>query len=146
MALRIAIGSDHAGFSLKSKVVAHLKEAGHNVTDLGPQSPERMDYPDTAHAVAAQVSTDAVDFGILVCGSGVGMAMAANRHPKVRAANCTFESQATLTRQHNDANVLCLGERVVGHQLALSIVDAFLSASFDGGRHQARIEKIEPAA
>lgn len=144
--MKIAIGSDHAGFELKAKVAAHLNENGHAVTDVGPQSPERMDYPDSAHTVAAQVATGAVDFGILVCGSGVGMAMAANRHANVRAANCTFESQAALTRQHNDANVLCLGERVVGHQLALAIVDAFLGATFEGGRHQPRVEKIEPAA
>ncbi len=140
---RIVIGSDHAGFSLKAAVVAHLHQRGLDVTDVGPQTADRMDYPDTAHQVAAAVADDKTATGILVCGSGVGMAIAANRHPHVRAANCTFESQATLTRQHNDANVLCLGERVVGHQLALSIVDAFLAATFEGGRHAGRVSKIE---
>ena len=145
-ARKISVGSDHAGFLLKTAVVAHLRGLGHVVNDVGPATADRMDYPETAHVVAEAVAKGTAELGILVCGSGVGMAIAANRHPNVRAANCTFESQAALTRQHNDANVLCLGERVVGQGLALSIVDTFLASTFEGGRHADRVKKIESAA
>lgn len=141
--MRIAVGSDHAGFELKRLVVQWLMESGHDVTDVGPANADRMDYPDSAHAVARLIATDGADRGVLVCGSGVGMAIAANRHAGIRAANCTFESQAELTRKHNDANVLCLGERVVGVGISRAIVDAFLSTDFEGGRHGPRVEKIE---
>jgi ribose 5-phosphate isomerase B len=141
--MRIAIGSDHAGFALKQATLTQLKDAGHDVKDLGPSSNDRVDYPDFAHEVAKLVANGEVDRGVLVCGSGIGMAIAANRHPGVRAVNCTLVWQAEMCRRHNDANLLCLGERVLGPGLAASIVDTFLATDFEGGRHEARVEKIE---
>lgn len=141
--MRVAIGADHAGYSLKESVRRWVAELGHEVHDIGCHSEERVDYPDFAHDVARRVGAGSVDVGILVCGSGIGMAIAANRHPRVRAANCVLEYQAEMTRRHNDANVLCLGERIVGEGLAEAIVARFLSTTFEGGRHAARVDKIE---
>jgi ribose 5-phosphate isomerase B len=141
--MKVAVASDHAGFALKEQVRGWLKELGHDVDDKGPASADRVDYPDFAHQVAGAVGEGAADAGVLVCGSGIGMAMAANRHRKVRAANCTTEYQAEMTRRHNDANVLCLGERVVGPGIAESLVRVFFTTAFEGGRHEARVEKIE---
>ncbi len=140
---RVAVASDHAGFALKQKVVAWLTARGRTVDDCGPASAERVDYPDFADKVAAKVATGEAGLGVLVCGSGIGMAMRANRVPRVRAANCTLVHQAKMTRLHNDANVLCLGERVVGEGLAEDILDTFLNTAFEGGRHQARVDKID---
>lgn len=120
-----------------------LGELGAGVEDLGTGSEESTDYPDYAHAVSSTVSEGKVRFGVLVCGSGVGMSIAANRHPAVRAALCTDSYTARLCREHNDANILCLGARVVGVGLAEEILRVFLTTSFEGGRHQRRVGKIE---
>lgn len=138
----IAIASDHAGLSLKKTLVEHLRAQGRDVLDLGPQSAESVDYPSFARVVAEGVSGGRYETGILVCGTGMGMAIAANKVRGVRAALCTNEMLARMSRQHNDANVLCLGERVTGPGLALAITDAFLSTAFEGGRHQRRVDLI----
>lgn len=137
----IHLASDHAGFNLKSLLTRHLEKSGHKIVDHGTDSEQSCDYPDYAHALCQAVATSA-ETGILVCGTGIGMSMAANRHPEIRAALCASELAARLCRQHNNANVLCLGARVTGEELALAIVDAFLSAGFEGGRHERRISKI----
>jgi len=139
----VFIGSDHAGLALKASLAAHMAAAGHTVADLGPQDAASVDYPDFARAVCAKVLETPGAAGILVCGTGIGMSMAANRIPGIRAALCTNEYLARMTRLHNDANVLCLGERVLGAGLAAAIADVFLDAAFEGGRHQRRVDLIE---
>lgn len=141
--MRIAIGADHAGFELKEHLRERLVASGHEVEDFGTDSLESTDYPDYAHRVAAAVAAGGADRGLLVCGTGAGMAMGANRHHGVRAVNCTEPFTARLARAHNDANVLALGARLVAPALAEEILNVFLSAPFDGGRHQRRIGKIE---
>jgi ribose 5-phosphate isomerase B len=141
--MKVAVGSDHAGFDLKSSAVAWLKEAGHEVVDLGPQSKDRVDYPDFAHRVAEVVTSGQAQLGVLVCGSGQGMAISANRHQGIRAALCTNEYLAFMARAHNDANVLCMGQRVIGEGLAQAILEKFLNTGFEGGRHEGRVAKIE---
>jgi ribose 5-phosphate isomerase B len=141
--MRIAIGSDHAGFQLKTAVLKHLGARGHEVIDLGTHAPERCDYPDFAASVARAVMAGDAVLGVLVCGTGVGMSMAANKIPGVHAAVVSDTFSARATRQHNDCNVLCLGERVVGGGLALDIVDAWLDAAFEGGRHADRVAKLD---
>lgn len=141
--MRVAIGSDHAGFEMKQRVRRWLEQAGHEVTDVGVFNNDRADYPDLGHQVAKQVSDGAVERGVLVCGSGLGVCMVANKHKNVRAANCTMEFQAEMSRRHNDANVLCLGERVVGVDLAEKLVQVFFTTEFDGGRHEGRVDKID---
>ena len=143
MSKTVFIGSDHAGLTLKAALVAHLTESGHAVIDLGPTEAKSVDYPDFAKAVCAKVLETPGSAGILVCGTGIGMSMAANRMPGIRAALCLNEYLARMTRLHNDANVLCLGERVIGQGLAASIVDAFMDTAFEGGRHQRRVDLIE---
>lgn len=138
----IAIGSDHAGFTRKHEILEHLLSQGHEVKDLGTYSKDSMDYPDVAVEVAKQVASKEVERGILVCGSGIGVSIVANKTEGVRAANCVNEEMASLSRQHNDANVLALGERLVDTKTALSMVDIFLSTPFEGGRHQQRVDKI----
>ena len=140
--MRIALASDHAGFDLRQAVKAHLDTLGHDVADLGPAEKARCDYPDFAAKVAAQVASGEAELGILCCGTGVGMSMAANKVSGVRAAVVSDCFSAQATRQHNNANVLCLGERVIGTGAALLIVDAFLGAEFEGGRHAGRVQKI----
>ena len=139
----VFLGSDHAGLELKTVVAAHLAAAGHTVVDLGPSEAKSVDYPDFAKAVCAKVLDTPESCGILICGTGIGMSMAANRIPGIRAALCVNEYLARMTRLHNDANVLCLGERVIGQGLAASIVDAFMDTAFEGGRHQRRVDLIE---
>ncbi len=139
----VFIGSDHAGLNLKSALVDHLTAAGHEVVDLGPNEPASVDYPDFAKRVCQKVLGAPGAAGILICGTGIGMSMAANRIPGIRAALCVNEYLARMTRLHNDANVLCLGERVLGVGLAASIADVFLETGFEGGRHQRRVELIE---
>jgi ribose 5-phosphate isomerase B len=141
--MRLAIGSDHAGFQLKTDVRQHLESKGLALVDLGTHAAERCDYPDHAAAVARAVAAGDADLGVLVCGTGVGMAMAANKIPGIRAAVVSDTFSARATRQHNDCNVLCIGERVVGGGLALDIVDAWLGAEFEGGRHAARVAKLD---
>ena len=138
----IVIASDHAGYDLKYSLIAHLRGQGLDVSDLGPPEKARCDYPDYATKVAQAVAGQAQTLGILCCGTGIGMAMAANKVHGVRAAVCSDTFSAHSTREHNDANVLCLGERVVGPGLAADIVDAFLSTAFEGGRHANRVQKM----
>ena len=141
--MKFYIATDHAGIDLKDYTVELLKAKGHEVVDMGPFSKDRVDYPDFAHKVAEAVLADSVAQGILICGSGIGMSMAANRHVGIRAALCHDAYTATVARGHNDANILCFGERVVGKGVAESILDAWIAGSFDGGRHCGRVEKIE---
>jgi ribose 5-phosphate isomerase B len=143
--MRISIGSDHAGVGLKQALGRHLQDRAVDVHDRGTNSTESTDYPDHAHAVAQDVEEGAVDLGIVVCGSANGVNITANKHHGVRSAIAWNEEVARLAREHNDANVLALPARFVDEALALRIVDAFLSARFEGGRHQRRVEKIEPA-
>ncbi len=142
MTMRIAVGSDHAGLALKTHLVARLRARGADVSDLGAFDAASVDYPDFAEAVARAVSSGAADRGILICGTGQGMAMTANRVPGVRAAVVSDTFSARSTRAHNDANVLCLGQRVIGHGLAEDILDAFLDVPFEGGRHAGRLAKM----
>lgn len=144
--MRIAIAADHAGVALKKTIAEYARSLGHEVEDLGPETKDRVDYPDFAAAVALQVQSGASDRGILVCGSGIGMSITANRFSGVRAVVAMNTTQAELSRAHNDANVLCLGERMVGQHLAEEIVRTFLAKEFEGGRHGARVEKIESAS
>ncbi len=140
----IVIGCDHAGFALKETCRAHLERAGrHRVVDLGVFGTDSCDYPRIAHRVAGAVSAGEYPVGILVCGSGLGMSMAANRHRGVRAALCHNLFSARMCRRHNDANILALGGRVTGVDLALEIVDTFLDTGFEGGRHRRRVDQIE---
>lgn len=141
--MKFYIATDHAGVDLKDYTVELLKQKGHEVVDLGPYDKERVDYPDYAVKVCESVLADQGSQGILICGSGIGMSMAANRHSGIRAALCHDAYTAGVARGHNDANVLCFGERIVGKGVAESILDAWLAGSFEGGRHCGRVEKIE---
>jgi ribose 5-phosphate isomerase B len=140
--MKIAIGADHAGFALKEKLKQRLLEQGIEVADQGTVSEASVDYPDFARKVAEQVARKRADLGLLVCGSGVGMAIAANKVPGVRAANVTTEYEAQMSREHNDANVIAVGARILDEATAFRIVDKFLHTPFAGGRHQRRVEKI----
>jgi ribose 5-phosphate isomerase B len=139
----IIIASDHAGVDVKGQLVKLVGEIGHEVRDLGPADTSSVDYPDFAHAVAKAVAAGEADRGILVCGTGIGMSLAANRHAGVRAALCHDAFTAEMARLHNDANVLCIGARSTGPGVAEQIVRIFLATPFEGGRHQRRVEKIE---
>ena len=141
--MKIAIASDHAGFSLKEKLVSYLQSLGGEVLDLGPVSDSTVDYPDFAAKVAQSIKTGNVERGILVCGSGIGMCMAANRFSNVRAAVLRSEEDAKMSRLHNDANVACLGGRVTGESEAKKFLKVFLETPFEGGRHVRRVEKIK---
>jgi len=141
--MKIAIASDHAGLDFKALLGEHIEAAGHEVADLGPQSRDSVDYPDFGKKVAKGVAGGEYDRGVLVCGTGQGMAMTANKIPGVRAAVVQDVFSARMAMLHNDARVLCLGERVVGPGLAKSLVDAWLESSFEGGRHARRVGKIE---
>jgi ribose 5-phosphate isomerase B len=143
MAETIIVGSDHAGFDLKERVKEWLEQRGFAVEDVGARSPEQVDYPDVAHKVADAVSSGRLKRGLLVCGTGLGVAMAANRHAGVRAAAVWSEETARLAREHNDANVLALGGRTTDPVLAERILDTWLETPFAGGRHARRVEKIE---
>jgi ribose 5-phosphate isomerase B len=138
----IAFGSDHAGLALRAEAVRVATAAGFDVEDLGPFSSESVDYPDFASRVGQAVTSGGARLGILVCGTGIGMSIAANKVKGVRAAHCTTEFEARMARAHNDANILCMGERVVGLGLGGAIVSAFLAQAFEGGRHQRRVDKI----
>lgn len=142
----ILVAADHAGYALKSDLVPHLADLGHEPIDLGVDSSESVDYPDYAHRLSDALVEGRAARGILICGAGIGMAIAANRHPCVRAANCLSEEMAALAREHNDANVLCLGARLLEPAQAKKIVWTFLETPFGGGRHGRRVEKIEAAA
>ncbi len=140
--MKIVLGADHAGYELKDKIKQHLQQQGVDVRDEGTSSPDSVDYPDYARLVAHDVAEQRADLGILVCGSGIGMAMAANKVDGIRAANVSTEYEAQMSREHNNANVLALGARIVGADEAFRIVDKWLSAQFAGGRHERRVEKI----
>jgi ribose 5-phosphate isomerase B len=136
----VAVGSDHGGRDFKALILAHLKQRGFRTVDLGvPYEVERADYPDIAIKAVKLILSGGADLGVLICGTGVGMSLTANRFKGIRAANCTNELMAALTRAHNDANILTLGQRLIGPELALAILNAFLNTSFDGGRHQERL-------
>ncbi|WP_345978118.1 ribose 5-phosphate isomerase B [Sulfurimonas sp. HSL3-7] len=141
--MKFYVATDHAGIDLKDLTVEMLRAKGHDVEDLGPFSKERVDYPDYAVKVCESVLDDNAAHGILICGSGIGMSMSANRFHGIRAALCHDAYTASMARAHNDANVLCYGERVVGPGVAESIIDAWIAGTFEGGRHCGRVEKIE---
>jgi ribose 5-phosphate isomerase B len=142
--MKLAIGADHGGFVLKQDIVSYLKQiANIEVVDYGTSGPDSVDYPDFGRKVAEAVSNGSVDRGILICGTGIGMSMVANRYPRVRAALCHDHFTAQMSRLHNDANVLCMGERVIGRGVACDVVKTWLETDFEGGRHQKRVEKIE---
>ncbi len=138
----IAIGSDHAGYLLKADIIKLLEDKGLEVKDFGTNCPDSVDYPDFGQAVAEAVSSKECEKGIVICGSGIGISIAANKVPGVRAALCTDSYTAKMSRQHNDANVLAIGERVTGPGVAFDIVETWLATEFLGGRHQKRVEKI----
>ena len=140
--MRIALGADHAGYELKDKIKQHLQQQGFDVRDEGTSSAESVDYPDYARAVAHDVSQQRADLGILVCGSGIGMAIAANKVDGIRAGNVSSEYEAQMSREHNNANVLALGARIINVDAAFRIVDKWLTTQFAGGRHERRVEKI----
>ena len=142
MEKKIVIGCDHAGFGLKNKVIEHLEELGYTVIDVGTDSTDSCDYPIFAHRLCKKIQEGEAPLGILICGTGVGMSLVANKHKGIRAACCSDTFSARLTRVHNDANVLCFGERVVGLGLALEIVDAFVNEEYLGGRHEARVQML----
>jgi ribose 5-phosphate isomerase B len=143
--MKVIIASDHAGLELRRELVKALQELRIEVDDVGPTSAESVDYPDYARLVSQAVVEGRATRGVLVCGTGLGMAITANKHAGIRAALCTDEFVARMARAHNDANVLCLGQRVVGAGLARSILEAFLNTPFEGGRHQRRLDKIREA-
>jgi ribose 5-phosphate isomerase B len=140
--MKIAIGADHAGFELKEKIKQRLTQQGIEIHDEGTVSNESVDYPDFARKVGEEVAEKKADYGVLVCGSGIGMSIAANKVPGVRAANVTTEYEAQMSREHNDANVLAVGARILKDDEAFAIVDKWLHTPFAGGRHQRRVDKI----
>jgi len=140
--MKIVIGSDHGGFELKAAIIEHLAKKSVETADCGAYTPDAVDYPDIAMQVCGKILSGECAFGILVCGTGIGMSMAANKTKGIRAAVCHSEYDAQMTREHNNANILCLGQRTTDTALALTIVDAFISGVFQGGRHQQRVDKV----
>ncbi len=141
--MKFYVATDHAGIDLKDITVEMLRSKGHEVEDLGPFSKDRVDYPDYAVKVCEAVLADETAHGVLICGSGIGMSMSANRFHGIRAALCHDAYTATMARAHNNANILCFGERIVGVGVAESIIDSWIAGAFEGGRHTGRVEKIE---
>ena len=141
--LRIAIGSDHGGYEYKKQIVSHLKEKGYECVDVGTYSTDSCDYPVIARTVTTKITTGEADRGILICGTGIGMSIVANKVKGIRAALCGDTFSARASRAHNNSNVLCLGERVIGINLAMDIVDIWLESKFEGGRHQRRVDMME---
>lgn len=142
MTHEIYMASDHAGHGLRTKLVGFLREEGHIIHDLGPETPERVDYPDFGHKLALAMKPVPDARGVLVCGSGIGISIAANRSPWIRAALCHDVTSARLSREHNDANVIVFGERLIGEEVARQALAMFLETDFEGGRHTARVEKL----
>jgi ribose 5-phosphate isomerase B len=140
--MRIAIGSDHAGLELKTEILSLLKDLGHEYVDYGTDTPASVDYPDYGEKVSCDVAKAKVDRGILICGTGIGMSIVANKFPFVRAALCNDLFSARMSRLHNDANILIMGGRIVGKDLAKEIVRTWIETPFEGGRHQDRLKKI----
>jgi ribose 5-phosphate isomerase B len=141
--ITIALASDHAGLQLKTELLRELERLGQPVLDLGPSTSASVDYPDYALKVTEAVNQKQAQLGVLICGTGLGMSMAANKVHGIRAALCHTEFEARMARAHNDANVLCFGQRVTGTGLAIEVLKAFLGSSFEGGRHATRVEKLE---
>lgn len=141
--MKVALASDHAGFKYKELAKSYLQELGHEVVDYGARSEERSDYPDFAHLASEGILRGEAERGVFVCGSGIGISIAANRHKGIRAVDAVTEEMAQLGRQHNDANVLALGERLVDWDTARKIIDRFFTTAFEGGRHTGRVEKID---
>ncbi len=141
--MKFYIATDHAGFAIKEDVKKIVKDLGYEIDDLGTNSNERVDYPDFAHKLSRAVLNESGSFGILICGTGIGMSLAANKHKGIRAALCHDAYTAKMAREHNDANVLCFGQRVVGLGVIESIIKAWCESKFEGGRHAKRVEKIE---
>jgi ribose 5-phosphate isomerase B len=139
---KISIASDHKGYDLKSKLIPYITSLGHKIYDLGPDSDESVDYPDYAHKTAEHLEDESSQLAILICGSGIGMSIAANRHSHIRAALCFDKKMAELARAHNNANILVLGAKVLNEDIAKSMVEKFLTTSFEGGRHLQRLAKI----
>jgi ribose 5-phosphate isomerase B len=142
VAERIAIVSDHAAFEMKAELANWLRECGHSVSDLGPDGVESVDYPDYGYKLAEEIASGRADRGIALCGSGIGISIAANRHPACRCALVSEPLSARLAREHNDANVIAMGGRLLGIEMAKACLDAFLSTGFGGGRHQRRVDKL----
>lgn len=140
--MKVAIASDHRGYEIKQRVIELVRQLGHEPIDLGPFSPESVDYPEYAAEVAQRVSRGEVDRGILICGTGLGMCIVANKFPRVRAVSCHDELTAAMSRRHNDANVLCLSADLVGEQLLQRMIETWLTTEFEGGRHARRVQKI----
>ncbi|TAE29710.1 MAG: ribose 5-phosphate isomerase B [Candidatus Kapaibacterium sp.] len=140
--MKISLGSDHAGFRYKQELKQYLTDLHHDVHDVGTHSLDSVDYPDFAATVAREVASNDAEFGVLVCGSGIGVSITANKVSGVRAANCLTEEMASLARQHNNANVVTVGERLVSFDAAKAIVRTFLETPFEGGRHAGRVQKI----
>jgi ribose 5-phosphate isomerase B len=140
--MRIAIASDHAAVALKADLVAWLNEVGHEVNDLGPQGIASVDYPDYGYKLAEEIAASRADYGVALCGSGIGISIAANRHPACRAALVAEPLSARLAREHNDANVIAMGARLIGLDMAKACVEAFLATAFTGGRHGPRVQKL----
>jgi len=142
LAERIAIVSDHAAFEMKAQLAGWLREAGHTVTDLGPDGVDSVDYPDYGYRLAEAIASGEARFGVALCGSGIGISIAANRHPACRCALVSEPFSARLAREHNDANVIAMGGRLIGLEMAKACLDAFLAEPFGGGRHQRRVDKL----
>ena len=140
--MTISIGSDHAGYAYKEELKSMLAARGHEVIDVGTKSEDSVDYPDYGTAAASLVRDGKADYAVLICGSGIGISIAANKLQGIRAANCTSVEMAQLARQHNDANVVAVGQRLVSIDVAKDIVSTFLSTPFEGGRHQRRVDKL----
>ena len=138
----IVLACDHAALDLKKKVIAHLEDLGYATVDVGTHTTESCAYPEYASAACQKIQGGEADLGILICGTGIGMGMAANKHRGIRAAICSDTFSASATRLHNDANVLCFGARVVGEGLAMQLVDAFIGTEYEGGRHQSRVDML----
>ena len=143
MATKLAIASDHAGVDYKKRLIEHLEKQGYDCINLGTDTEESVDYPVYADRVCGKITSGECELGILICGTGIGMSIAANKHRGIRAALCSDTESAALTRQHNDANVLCLGARILPFEKAVQVTDAFLNAEFLGGRHQRRVDMPE---
>jgi ribose 5-phosphate isomerase B len=142
LADRIAIASDHAAVTLKAALVSWLREQGHEVTDLGPHGEESVDYPDYGYALARTIEERRADFGVALCGSGIGISIAVNRNPAARCALVNEPYSARLARRHNDANIIAMGARLIGEDMVKSCLHAFLETEFEGGRHQKRVAKL----
>jgi ribose 5-phosphate isomerase B len=140
--MRIALASDHAAVALKAELVTWLSDAGHEVSDLGPQGIDSVDYPDFGYRLAEEIAAGRAEFGVALCGSGIGISIAANRHPACRCARVDEPLSAALAREHNDANVIAMGARLIGIEMAKACVSAFLATPFGGGRHARRVQKL----